>query len=193
MKFILFPLAVMSFGQTAMAKSQNPLLSELSLGVREHPIGKVINLLEELKTKVQEEGEAEEESYQKFKNWCENSQKKLSEQINKEEEKIEELTQSISAKEELISSLESDLEFLTKQLEEQSVSGKDADKIREETAKAYDEGQKDFEDTIKAVEECITALEDAKSSTSLLLAKSSVRKVLALAEGLVSEKDGQML
>jgi hypothetical protein len=194
MKFFTLAFAILSCGQTVMAKIENPLLSELTFGVKEHPIGKVIKLLEELKEKAKVEGEEEEVTYQKFKNWCDNSKKELGNQIGKEKDEIEELKQSISAKEELIAGLESDIEFLTKQLEEQTVSGDEAKKIRDEQNKEYEQADKDFDSTIKAIEEVITSLKDTKSATDkLLLSTKSVRKVLALAEGLVSEKDQQML
>jgi len=196
MKFTTLALAVLSFGRTVTAKSEhNPLIAELSVGVKEHPIEKVVNLLKELKVTALEEGEAEEANYQKFKNWCDNGKKELGNQINKEKDDIEVLKKTVSAKTEAIAGLEEDIEFLTKQLEEQTKSGDEAKKIREDTAKAYEDAQKDYEDTIKAVDECITSLKDTKGETDgLLLAKKSVRKVLALAEGLVSsEKDRQML
>jgi len=194
MKFFTLAFAVLSCGRLVIAKSQNPLLSELSFGVKEHPIGKVINMLEELKEKAKVQGEEEEANYQKFKNWCDNSKTELGNQISKEKDEIEELKQSVSAKEELIAGLEADIEFLTKQLEEQTVSGDEAKKIRDEQNKAYEEADKDFDTTITAIEEVITALEDTKSATDkLLLSTKSIRRVLALAQGLVSDKDQQML
>lgn len=193
MKFIMLALAVLSFGRTVMAKSENPFISELTFGVKEHPIGKVINMLEELKEKAKVEGEEEEANYQKFKNWCDNSKKELSNQISKEKDEIEELKQSVSAKEELISGLEADIEFLTKQLEEQTVSGDEAKKIREEQNKAWEEADKDFDSTITAITEVIESLKSTKAETDSLLSRKTVRKVLALAEGLVPEKDQQML
>jgi len=188
MKIITVALAVLSFGHAAATKSESPLMAELLIGVKKHPIAKVVKLLEELKTKAIEEGEEESEGYQKFKNWCDDSMKELGDQIKKEKDDIEVMEKEVSAKKELISTLESDIEFLTKQLEEQTMSGDEAKKIREDTKKAYEEADKDYDSTIEAIEDCIKALDKAKGFL-LSTHVQSVRRVLALAEGLVSDKE----
>merc|ERR1719456_1072694 len=153
----------------------------------EHPMAKIISMLKELQVKAREEGEAEAVLFQKFTYWCKNSKKELSGAIKAEKAKIEILEDEIESKTKLKETLEKEIAQLEKELEESEAAGAKADKIREDEKGEYEEAESDFKDTISAIEECITALEDTKGEVDSLLAKKSVRKVLALAETLLSD------
>merc|ERR1719456_668818 len=153
----------------------------------EHPMAKIISMLKELQVKAREEGEAEAVLYQKFQYWCKNTKKELSGAIKAEKAKIEILEDEIESKTKLKETLEKEIAQLEKELEESEAAGAKADKIRDDMKAAYDEAESDFTDTISAIEECITALEDTKGDVDSLLAQKSVRKVLALAETLLSD------
>merc|ERR1719456_1689723 len=159
----------------------------------EHPMAKIISMLKELQVKAREEGEAEAVLFQKFTYWCKNSKKELSGAIKAEKAKIEILEDELESKTKLKETLEKEIAQLEKELEESEAAGAKADKIREDEKGAYEEAESDFKDTISAIEECITALEDTKSETDSLLAKKSVRKVIALAEALLSDHERTVL
>jgi hypothetical protein len=57
----------------------------------EHPIAKVISMLEDLKVKAREQGEEEAVNYQKFEYWCKNTIKELTTAIANDKDTIETL------------------------------------------------------------------------------------------------------
>jgi hypothetical protein len=173
------------------------LLSGASASVtNEHPIGKIISMIEELKVKAMTQGEEEAASYQKFEYWCKTTMKELTTAITKGKEAAEVLEDTIEAKTKEIEKLEVDIEALTKQLEEIEAAAAKAKKIREEQETAYKEADSDFKETIEAIQTCIDSLEDTKKETDKptgSLLENSVTKVLNLASLLVSEKEQKVL
>merc|ERR1719238_2589301 len=75
------------------------LASSASAGsVKEHPIKKVVGLLEDLSKTVEDEGKAEAVSFSKFEYWCKNSVKSLDKAIAEEKMTISSLEDKIDAK-----------------------------------------------------------------------------------------------
>jgi predicted nucleic acid-binding Zn-ribbon protein len=159
----------------------------------DHPIKKIIGMLEELKVKSQTLGEEEAAANQKFEYWCKTTTKALTTAITEGKEKIENLESEIESLQKSIEKLEVDIATLEKQLEENEVASAKAKKIREDEAKVYEEADADFEETIDAIQTCIDSLEGTKGDVDSLLAQKSVTKVLNLAALLVSEKEQTVL
>jgi len=155
----------------------------------EHPMAKIISMLKELQAKAREQGEREAADYQKFQYWCKNTKKELSGAIKEEKATIENLEDEIESKTKLSETLKKEIAELEKELEERGAAGAKADKIRKDQEEAYSEAEKDFTATIDAIGQCIKALEDTKGEVDSLLAQKSVRKVLALAETLLSDHE----
>merc|ERR1719362_2058804 len=105
----------------------------------------------------------EEVTYSKFAHWCKTSLEELQKAVTEGKETIELKIESLKGKEK---ELKEEIETLTEELKKAEAAGSDADKIRKEEADLYEQADKDFEATIKAVEDAVTALEDAKKSTS---------------------------
>jgi len=156
----------------------------------DHPITKVINLLEGLKAKSIAEGKGEAVSYGKFTYHCSSVIKELKEAIADEKETITELTDQISGKTKEKEVLEEQITALKDQIAEMMAASRKADKIRADEEGAYNEVLADAKDTIKAVEDALTAMTSAEGSTEpgMLLAQSHVRKVLSLISLSTSEK-----
>merc|ERR1719217_901332 len=146
---------LLALGQvSALALSPKAALLKMELKTREHPIEKVIGMLEDLKVKAREEGEAEAVSYQKFEYWCKNSMKELNTAIEKEKALIENLEDEIEGKTKLIEKLTVEIEALAKQLADSEAAGAKAKKIREEENEKYTEADADYDSTIEAIKEC---------------------------------------
>jgi len=79
---------------------------------QDHPIVRVIKLVEGLKETSIAEGKAEQVAYTKFEYWCSTSIDTLNGAIADEKEKIEELTDSIAGHTKRKASLEKDIETL---------------------------------------------------------------------------------
>merc|ERR1719316_233727 len=80
-----------------------------------HPIEKVIGLLQDLSSKVEEEAKAEAISYTKFEYWCKTSEKTLSAAIAEEQDTISALESTIEGKQKSAVSLEEQIEELDAQ------------------------------------------------------------------------------
>jgi DNA repair exonuclease SbcCD ATPase subunit len=158
---------------------------------KDHPIVKVINLLEGLKEKSIGEGKEEAVSFTKFQYWCSTSIDTLKDAIADEKEKINELEDQLAGLNKEKESLEGEIAELEEQIADLEASAKAAKENRAGEAKLYDKANADLESTIKAVGECITALENAESKTEakLLLAQHHVKMVLSLIA--VKVTDGQ--
>eukprot|EP00746_Dinoflagellata_sp_MGD_P160508 gnl/MRDRNA2_/MRDRNA2_87295_c0_seq1.p1 gnl/MRDRNA2_/MRDRNA2_87295_c0~~gnl/MRDRNA2_/MRDRNA2_87295_c0_seq1.p1 ORF type:complete len:686 (+),score=255.02 gnl/MRDRNA2_/MRDRNA2_87295_c0_seq1:76-2133(+) len=182
MKLSLIFLAMLSMASASTAK--------------EHPIGKIISMIEELKVKAMTQAEEEAAAYQKFEYWCKTTMKELNKAITEGKEKVEVLEDTIESLTKEIAKLEVDIETLTKQIEEIEAASAKAKKIREEEETAYKEADSDFKDTIEAIQTCIDSLEDTKAETDKptgSLLEKSVTKVLNLASLLVSENEQKVL
>lgn len=153
-----------------------------SAAAGEHPIGKVIDMLKDLKAKAISEGQAEEVDFGKFKYWCSTSLSVLKKAIAKEKETIERLEDSIEG-------LKIEKKTLEKQIKELKDEITDLDKVAvaakksdADRTKAYTEKKADLESTIQSVGEAITALEEASKTDSGLLqknAQNSIREAMA--------------
>merc|ERR1719253_330226 len=147
------------------------LLAGANAGTADHPIAKVVKLIEGLKEKAIAQGKDEEVAYTKFEYWCSTSIAELQDAIADEKEKIEELEDKIAGLNKKKETLEKEIETLEEELGDLEASAKKAKEQRKEEADLYDKANKDLESTIKAVAECIKALEGAESKTEALLAQ----------------------
>jgi|Transcript_49056 chromosome segregation ATPase len=166
----------------------------------DHPIGKVITLLQDLMEKVVSEGKTEEVSYAKFVYWCKTSMSEMDGAIKEDKETIDSLESTIDAKttevtlfKETITKLED--EIMDLQLADKTAT--DDDKSRNAL---YLEKKKDLEDTIKAMADAITALKDAQTTTDSKLflsqhkfAQTRIRDIFALIATVASEKEEHSL
>merc|ERR1719161_1599064 len=163
---------------------------------KEHPIGKIISMIEELKVKSQTLQEEEAAAYQKFEYWCKTTMKELNTAITKGKEKVEVLEDTIESKTKEIEKLKVDIEALEKEIGEIEAASAKAKKIREDEETAYTEADSDFKETIEAIQTCIDSLEDTKGQVDKptgSLFEKSVTKVINLASLLVSEKEQKVL
>merc|ERR1719271_309747 len=130
--------------------------------VGNHPIEKVINLIEGLKEKSIQEGKDEAVAFTKFQYWCKTSTDTLNDAIAEEKETIEELTDKISGLTKKKETLENEIDDLADELKDLDNTATEAKKDRKNDANLYDQANKDLASTIKSVEQCIQALEGAE-------------------------------
>jgi len=184
-RFLLFLLAA-SASQTVAA---------------DHPIGKVITLLQDLTDKVKSEGQTEEVSYQKFVYWCKTSTAELADAIQEEKDTIETLESTIEGKNKEIELFKDDISKLEDELKDLQAADKaavDDDKARNAL---YVEKEKDLKSTISSIGEAITALEGAAKSAAggalflkqHRLAQNHVRDIFALIATVASTDEQQSL
>jgi len=152
-----------------------------SAQAEDHPVAKIITMLEGLHSKV--EGEAQEEAltYEKFEYWCGNSQKSLAKTILEEKKTLERLADEIDSHEQNIEVLTSAIDKLDAELTALSKQGMKSQVARDDAAKLYTEETTSLKGTVTAIEQAITALQTAETDTSkLLLSQKRVQSVLVL-------------
>eukprot|EP00418_Pyrodinium_bahamense_P032625 CAMPEP_0179152246 /NCGR_PEP_ID=MMETSP0796-20121207/73974_1 /TAXON_ID=73915 /ORGANISM="Pyrodinium bahamense, Strain pbaha01" /LENGTH=596 /DNA_ID=CAMNT_0020853437 /DNA_START=56 /DNA_END=1842 /DNA_ORIENTATION=+ len=150
----------------------------------QHPVERVILMLQGLSAKAEVEGKQEALLYEKFEYWCRNSGKTLSDAIKEEKETIDSLKSQIEAKEEQEDTLKDQIDQLAKQIANLDATSGTAETNREEGAGIYAETSADFNSTIKAIADAIKELELAKGGAALaqVLGRPRVRTAMALAE-----------
>merc|ERR1719335_1874408 len=139
-----------------------------ALGAEVTPVEKVITLMEELKTEVEDEGKAEAKTYDTFACFCKDTTKEKS-------TGIQEKTEEIAAKEVEIAELEDLIAATTKHIEQLTA-------MREAEKTSYEANAADLGKGVSSLE---GAIADAKGGkTSLTSLKTSVKRSLIMADAL---------
>merc|ERR1719265_1336527 len=116
----------------------SPVLANKEQVKDEHPIAKVINMIEGLMVKSELEGKAEAVSYTKFEYWCRNSVKSLEDAIAAEKEQIDALESKIDGLTKEEASLEKQIAELEGQIGELEQKGVEAEATRKEGRETYE-------------------------------------------------------
>merc|ERR1719428_719961 len=146
------------------------------------PVEKVINLLEELKTEVEEEGKSEAKTYDEFACFCKDTTKEKSDAIKTDQDNIEEYaaamrenTEMANEKAREIAELEDEIGTLTKEIEKMTA-------MREAEKTSYEATAADLGKGVSSLE---GAISDAKGGKlSLMGMKTSVKRSLIIADTL---------
>jgi len=149
-----------------------------------HPVEDVIAQLKRLSAQVEEEGQSEALTYEKFQHWCMRSKKKLTETIADEKATLESLEEKISAADEDIAALTSDIDRLGNEMDKLEREGVVARGDRQFYAGVAVEEATALADTIKAIQDALTAMTTAESKTEPSMLESRISKVLELASAL---------
>mmetsp|Transcript_30521 Transcript_30521/g.66972 ORF Transcript_30521/g.66972 Transcript_30521/m.66972 type:complete len:686 (+) Transcript_30521:106-2163(+) len=166
----------------------------LSEATRDHPITRIVKLIEDFKVKAEEEGQEEEISYTKFERWCKNSKGQLDGDIKKSKDTLAKASEEKKQLEATIAKMSEDSERLQGEIDDRNSAQAKADEARTEENKEYVAEQGDLSDTITAMDEAIAALEQGKAdaaTATALQVKASVRRAVALVEVFMSDSQRQ--
>merc|ERR1719454_352782 len=158
------------------------LLCGVALATDVTPVEKVITLMEELKTEVEDEGKSEAKLYDEFACFCKDTTQEKSDAIKTEQDNIEEYAAAMQENTELsaakgveIQELDQEIADITKHIE-QITSMREAE-VTQYEATAADLG--------KGVSSLEGAISDAKAGQlSLVHVKASVKRSLIMADAL---------
>lgn len=167
------------------------LVSAASASVQssgDHPVEKVIKLLQSLTAKTMAEGKTEALSYQKFEKWCADSEKTLAKAIAGEKESVSSLESNVAAKEQEVATLTREIVALEKELVEYAATAARSSDERDDGAALYKRASEDYSSTIKAIKDAIVELEKAGSALQVF-GRPKVQRALALLEA--AEPDGE--
>jgi len=129
--------------------------------VSEHanPIRKVVKMLQDMQQKVTEEGEADENLYNKFMCYCKTNGNDLADSIAHAETKVPELGTEIEESEAKKAQLDEDVAKAQKDRASAKTSMLDATAVREKEAAAFASEKNDLDTNIAAIRKAVAALE----------------------------------
>lgn len=151
------------------------------------PVGKVVDLLTNLKKEVQDEGKREATTYQKFASFCKTSTESKSNEVTKGADKIDDLSATIEAKSAEKKDKQATMGERTQTQEKMSAE------LDEETARcmkeerSYDSKSLELTKAISGIRSALKSLANAKkggAASSFLDLHSSVSQSLEFAEAL---------
>jgi len=150
-----------------------------SLKAAENPVTKVVELITELKAKIEEDGKSEQKLYDKYACWCEKTTLKYSTKIAEEKVQIEELSQKIVKLKATLGALSADIAQLTKEVAETKAAIKEATAIREKENADFVGAKTEMEQAIAALEKAINVL---AAGTGLTLAQTETQLLSVAAD-----------
>lgn len=171
---------------------------------QETPVTKVVELINEMKAKIEADGKAEQKVYDKFACWCEKTTARKAGAIEEAKTRIEELSQLVLQLKGKTATLKAEIAQLEKDIGGNIDGTKEATSIREKETADYQQQRTDLEAAIGALERAVGILtgagEFAQKSTSaiqqaeLLSVAGGLRGALRLTPvgdsyGSISEKD----
>jgi len=164
------------------------------------PISRVVGLITELKAKVESDGKKEQQSYDKYACWCENTLARKAAAISEAKDTIERLQTEIEKLNGDLGAHGAEIAQLTKDLAQNAAAQKEANEVRDKETGAYENDRTENEQCIGALEAAIKILTGAGSGkgfletmqqAQLLSVVGGVREVMSKprASDTLSEKD----
>jgi hypothetical protein len=135
------------------------------------PIGKVLQLISDLQTKIIGEGEKSQKVYEEFSEWCEERSKNLAFDIKTGDSEVATLKATISEEAAMIASLTTKTEQLVSDIATDEADLKASTFIREKESADFAAEKAELSDIIDTLERAIGLLE--KHSASMLQLKSA--------------------
>jgi len=157
------------------------VVSGIQLTMEGSPTERVIKLLEDLQTQVQEEGTAEAETYDKFACFCKDKDGAKVESIATREADVETLTADLAQLAAEATQLKADIAQLTEDIGRFEAELAEMTRIRDEEHAVYEAEHADATAAVAALKKAIEHLEGSKS---LAAVKTDVEKAVSLADAL---------
>mmetsp|Transcript_77260 Transcript_77260/g.201101 ORF Transcript_77260/g.201101 Transcript_77260/m.201101 type:complete len:719 (+) Transcript_77260:39-2195(+) len=148
----------------------------------DHPVGKVIKLIERLQKQVVEEGKEEALANEKFVYWCKTSKDAVSGSIKAEETDATQLGSKIAAAKQQEEALWGEIEQLKEERDKLEAESMEAANKRKKTLALYKDTFGDLTATIKAMDDAIEGLKKAGKPSLLNVDSGDVTVLLPTPE-----------
>lgn len=167
------------------------LLSQFSVAV--NPVGKVVQLLSELEAKITKDGEAEDQAYAEYAEFCKTSSTDKGYEIKTAKGEIEDLKATIGKADADISAASSKVEELAG-----TISGNDADLkaatgIREKEKAEFQAAESELVETVGTLDRAINILQKKLKGSALMQAKVNTQDLNKLVKVLSAVVDAASL
>jgi len=132
------------------------------------PVSKVVELIEELKAKIEVDGKMEQTIYDKYACWCETTSARKADNIHQGMASIKELGTNILELKGLVATRSSEIASDSRDMSENQAAQDEATGIRQKENAAYTAEKTEMETTLNALQRGITVLSGAGTKTALL-------------------------
>uniref|UniRef100_A0A0G4FM85 Uncharacterized protein n=1 Tax=Chromera velia CCMP2878 TaxID=1169474 RepID=A0A0G4FM85_9ALVE len=122
------------------------------------PVSKVINLLKDMKTALEQEQEADEGTFDKFNCWCKKNKKEKEEGIATAEQRIKDIIAFVDQAAATIERLEAEIKTLEKEIADNNASLQEAAAIRQRELDEFRKEEAELTEAITALKGAITVL-----------------------------------
>jgi len=140
---------------------------------RKNPIRKVVNLLQQMLKKVEEEEKVETEMYDKFMCYCDTGGAELGKSVKDAETKIPQLESSIDETSSAIDRLKYDLKLHKKDRKENQAASTEGTSIRKKEVAAFTKESAEYKANIAALGKAIKAVKKGMSGSAFLQGEAS--------------------
>lgn len=167
-------------------------------------VSMVLNLLTQMKGRIESDGKSEQRSWDKFASWCEVTTKTKAKSITEAKESLEELQTSITRLGGELGASGAEIEQLRKDIASNTEAQKEASAVRDKQYADYEAEKTESEQCLGALEAAIKVLSGAGTGKAFLETAKKAEIIGAMADvrgaldraavmGIVSDKDLQLV
>merc|ERR1719261_1859091 len=135
--------------------------------VKDSPVTRVVELIQDLKSKIESDGMAEQKTYDKFACWCEETLARKAAAIDAAKETIDATQREIIELKGRLGELGATIKQLEKEIGENEEAQKEATEIREKEHEDYELARTESEQCTGALEAAIKVLSGAGTKSLL--------------------------
>jgi chromosome segregation ATPase len=159
------------------------LASAHAATLEQTPISRVVGLITELKAKVESDGKSEQQSYDKYACWCENTLARKASNINDAKETIEKLQTEIEKLNGDLGAHGAQISQLTKDLAQNAEAQKEANEVRDKEYHEYENDKVEAEQCLGALEQAIKVMTGAGAGKKGFLETMQEAQLLSVVAG----------
>jgi chromosome segregation ATPase len=148
------------------------------------PVEKVVQMIRDLQTQVQDEGTAEAKTYDQFACFCKSKTNEKSTAIEEGQTRVEDLVADLETYTAERASLDERIQDLNEEIDGYNTQIKTADELRAEETKTFEAALLDMNKAVSALERAIKTLKASGDSTALLQVQDTVKMALVMADTL---------
>jgi len=161
----------------------------VTLGGGQSPIARVVGLIIELKAGVEKDGKTEQQEYDKYACWCENTLARKAKAINQAKDLIEKLGKEILGLKGDLGSHGAEVQQLTKDIGDNKKSTQEANEVRDKENAAFEAAKNENEQCMGALEQAIKIMTGAGTGKKGFLETMQEAQVLSVVGGVAKVLD----
>jgi len=139
------------------------------------PVEKVVDLLKDLKARIESDGEAEQLMYDKYACWCEKTSDRKAKAITKAQDDLRDLGQLILKLKGKVATLMAEIAELAEKIKENEAAQAEATSIRQKENEQFMAETTEMKDVLRALGRAIVVLRDGVKKDSFLQEASGAR------------------